>query len=64
MVLAPLPSAETIRFDDLTEELALYRLAFGQPDPHQFAKKLAGKLPLPEIRALAVDISSLRLRRS
>ncbi|MCA1393764.1 DEAD/DEAH box helicase [Bradyrhizobium sp. IC3123] len=63
VVLAPLHSAETIRFDDLTEELALYRLAFGQPDPHQFVKKLAGKLTLPEIRALAVDISSLRLRR-
>jgi hypothetical protein len=64
VVLAPLHSAEVARFDDITEELALYRLAFGQPDPQQFANKLSGKLTLQEIRELAVDVSSLRLRRN
>jgi hypothetical protein len=63
VVKAPFHSAETLRFEDLSEELALYRLAFGQPDPHHLVKKLAGKLTLPEIRLLAVDLSSLRLRR-
>jgi hypothetical protein len=63
VILAPQYSNEDERFDRIVEELDLYRLAIGQPDPHTFAARLHDRLSREEVRRIAIDLSSLRMRR-
>jgi len=62
IVLAPSFSHEATRFERMLEELDLYRLGYGQPDPKKFIDRLRGKLTRPELRELAIDLSGAKLR--
>jgi len=62
VVLAPPFSGEFRRFERMLEELDVYRLALGQPDPESFVQRLLGKLTKSDLRSLAIDLSGARLR--
>jgi len=62
IVLAPSFSHEAARFERMSEELAYYRLAIGQPDPETFIERLRGRITIDELRKLAIDLSGARLR--